>query len=202
MNQMELKNFKWLNESDIKFEKDGTIVIYAPAESDLFCSNGAIAEDGITPKSLCNAPFLHTEVSGDFVMRVKTMHDFKDTYDAACILIMENMDIWAKSCFELTDLGTHAVVSVVTNHLSDDANGCNIEGNEVWLQVARVGNSFAFHYSTDGTHFDMMRFFTLPVGDTVKVGLLSQAPIGQGGNRIYQNFSLEKKSVKNIRMGK
>lgn len=42
---------------------------------------------------------------------------------------------------------TRAVVSVVRNQMTDDANGNNIEGDTVWLQVARVGKSFSFHYS-------------------------------------------------------
>ncbi|MFD1174828.1 hypothetical protein ACFQ3W_00700 [Paenibacillus puldeungensis] len=43
------------------------------------------------------------------------------------------MNVWAKACFELTDFSTHTVVSVVTNHMSNDANGCNIEGKAVWF---------------------------------------------------------------------
>lgn len=115
---------------------------------------------------------------------------------------MHNLDVYAKACFEKTDFDTHAVVSVVTNQTSDDANGCNLAGNEVWLQVARVGNSFAFHYSEDGEHFYMMRFFNLPVGKTIKAGLEAQAPQGNGGERYYKNLSIEYKTVKNIRMGK
>ncbi|WP_416151963.1 hypothetical protein ACM26V_07595 [Salipaludibacillus sp. HK11] len=41
------------------------------------------------------------------------------------------------------DFDTNAVVSVVTNQTSDDTNGCNIEGDMVWLQVARVNNAFS-----------------------------------------------------------
>lgn len=116
-------------------------------------------------------------------------------------MVLQDLNIWAKACFELTDFNTRAVVGVVTNQISDDANGCNIEGNEVWLQVARAGNSFAFHYSLDGKRYDMMRFFSLPVEETIKVGFVAQAPTGQGGERIYQDYSLEYKTVKNIRMG-
>ena len=47
----------------------------------------------------------------------------------------------------------------------------------------------------------MMRFFTLPVGETVRVGLLAQAPVGDGGARVYEKLSLEKRTVKNIRAG-
>ena len=120
----------------------------------------------------------------------------------SALMVMKDMDCWAKACFEYTDFGTHAVVSVVTNGVSDDANGCNLDRDTVWLQMCRVGNDFAFHYSTDGTNFYMMRYFTLPADLTMKVGLLAQSPLGDGGKRIYENLSVEKKTVKNIRSGK
>lgn len=194
-------NFKWINESKADYVND-QLIIKAPARSDFFCNNGAISETGITPETLCNAPFYYTEVTGDFVMLVQVFHEFKDTYDSATIMVMQDFQVWAKACFEKTDFDTHAVVSVVTNHTSDDANGCNIDGNTVWLQVARVDNAFSFHYSLDGKKFDMMRFFSLPVEKTIKVGLVAQAPTGKGGDRIYKNFSLQNKTVENIRYGK
>jgi regulation of enolase protein 1 (concanavalin A-like superfamily) len=196
----DFQDFKWLNESQAKFEGNA-LVIYAPAQSDFFCNNGAVAEEGITPESLLNAPFFYSEVQGNFVLRVRVQHAFRDTYDSATIMLMQNESVWAKACFERTDFDTHAVVSVVTNGTSDDANGCNIDGDEVWLQAARVGNSFAFHYSLDGVQFYMMRFFSLPVDETIKVGLVAQAPQGSGGDRYYQDYSLVKKTVKNIRVG-
>ena len=55
-----------------------------------------------------------------------------------------------------------------------------------WLQVCRVGNNFAFHYSVDGVNFFMMRYFHLPAEPTIKVGLLAQAPVGNGGIRVYE----------------
>ena len=193
--------FKWINEGIIR-QTDNHIEIDAPAQSDFFCNNGAVSEEGITPETLCNAPFYYTEVDGDFVMRVKGAHDFKDTYDSASIMIMIDMQNWAKACFEKTDFGTHAAVSVVTrNGESDDANGCNIDSNSVWLQITRVGNSFAFHFSDDGVTYYMMRFFNLSAGKTIKVGLLAQAPQGNGGIRTYENLTIEKKTVKNIRFG-
>jgi regulation of enolase protein 1 (concanavalin A-like superfamily) len=193
-------NFKWINESKAILADD-KLIIEAPAESDFFCNNGSVSESGISPESLCNAPFYYTEVTGDFVMRVQVSHDFKDTYDSATIMVMQDFNVWAKACLEKTDFDTHAVVSVVTNHASDDANGCNIDSNTAWLQAARVGNSFSFHYSLDGRKFDMMRFFSLPADKTIKVGLVAQAPIGKGGKRIFKNFTLENRTVKNIRYG-
>lgn len=76
------------------------------------------------------------------------------------------------------------------------------EGSTAWLQVCRVGNNFAFHYSVDGVNFFMMRYFHLPANPAIKVGLLAQAPVGNGGIRVYENLSIENKTVKNIRAGK
>ena len=193
--------FEWINPGEIK-ESEDRIEIYAPAQSDFFCNNGAIGEEGITPESLCNAPFYYTEVSGDFVLTVRVSHDFRDTYDSASVMVMADMQNWGKACFEKTDFGTHAAVSVVTkNGESDDANGCNPDGNMAWLRICRAGNAFSFHYSVDGEHFYMTRFFTLPVGDVVKVGLLAQTPVGDGGLRVYEKLTIEQRTVKNLRAG-
>lgn len=194
--------FLWLNESKLE-QKGEKIAIYAPAQSDFFCNNGAIAEEGITPTSLCNAPFYFTEITGDFVLKVKVSHKFQDIYDSASLMVMEDMENWAKSCFEKTDFNTHTVVSVVTKDgVSDDANGSNIAENSIWLQICKVNHSYAFHYSNDGINYYMTRFFNLTGKETIKVGLLAQAPQGNGGMRIYENLIIEKKTVKNIRFGK
>ncbi|MFR3256195.1 MAG: DUF1349 domain-containing protein [Lachnospiraceae bacterium] len=106
-------NFQWLNESNLTKEGE-KITIYAPAGTDFFCNDGTVSEEGVTPESLHNAPFYYTELSGDFVLTVKVSHDFKDTYDSSSLMVMEDLKNWAKSCFEKTDFGTHAAVSVVT----------------------------------------------------------------------------------------
>ena len=94
-------DFKWLNQGEINIEDD-RIEMVAPPQSDFFCNNGAVSEVGITPESLCNAPFYFTEVTGDFVMQVKVSHDFKDTYDSASVMVMVDLRNWAKACFEKT----------------------------------------------------------------------------------------------------
>ncbi len=192
--------FEWLNES--KIEKKGSRwEILATPGSDFFASSTTAGEDGITPESKHNAPYYYTELKGDFVLKVKVSHDFKEVYDACVVIVMKDVDCYGKLCFEHTDFDTHAVVSVVTRGESDDANGCNIEGNTAWLQVCRVGDAFAFHYSTDGEHFYMTRYFHLPVGESVKVGLSAQSPLGEGGIRVFEDLTIEQKTVKNIRRG-
>ncbi len=194
-------DFKWLNESTID-QTNEKITIIATPKSDFFRGNSDECEEGFLPEALTNAPFYYTDIEGDFVMRVKVSHAFTDTYDSASIMVLKDLECWAKACFEYTDFGTHAVVSVVTRGTSDDANGCNLNRNDVWLQLCRVKNDFAFHFSEDGKTFYMMRYFTLPADKVMKVGLLAQSPLGEGGERIYEHLSIEKRTVQNIRAGK
>ena len=85
--------FKWLNESTIN-EFENWIEIMAPAQTDFFCGSIDECEEGILPESLCNAPYYYTEVEGDFVLRVKVSHDFKDTYDSASGMVMKDLNCW------------------------------------------------------------------------------------------------------------
>ena len=47
----------------------------------------------------------------------------------------------------------------------------------------------------------MTRYFSLDLGDKVKIGLVAQCPSGEGGKRIFENLNIESKTVKNIRAG-
>jgi regulation of enolase protein 1 (concanavalin A-like superfamily) len=47
----------------------------------------------------------------------------------------------------------------------------------------------------------MTRFFSLPVEKTIRVGLVAQAPTGNGGERYFADFALEHRTVENIRFG-
>ena len=194
-------NFKWANQSKIEI-MDEQIIIKALPKSDFFCGGNTTVESGIFPETLCNAPFYYTEVKGDFIMHAKVQHKFQYVYDACALMVMESDDLWAKICLEKTDFNTHAVVSVVTNKISDDANGCNVDTDQLWLQVARSGNRFAFHYSLDGQKFDMVRFFYIPVSETIKVGMVAQSPTGEGGERIFENFSIKNVKINNLREAK
>lgn len=197
---MNFGDFKWVNESKAEY-KDGVLTVYAPAQTDYF--NSPVKENGAFPEPVANASLYYTELTGDFVFKTKVQLEFKNLYDAAALLVYENENVWAKLALENSDLPCRkpAVVSVVTNRISDDCNGPVMDGNSVWFQISRVDDCFAFHYSVDGKEYQMVRVFTLPVGKTVKVGFEAQAPMGEGGNRYYSEISVESKRVKNIRAG-
>lgn len=174
-------------------------MIYAPAKTDWF--NNPVPENGLLSAPVANAPFFYTEVTGDFVFRAKVRPNFKSVYDACALMVIQDEKLWTKAAFEKSDFGTTAAVCVVTNGVSDDANGCNIAQDEVWLQIVRVGDVFCTHYSLDGERFDMVRLFHLPVEKTVKVGIEAQSPAGDGGLRFYSEISLENRTVRNLRAG-
>lgn len=190
---MNYNDFQWTIETQYEVVEDG-IHIYAPAKTDYFVNPA----DG---KVQTDAPFFYKEVEGDFVLRAKVSHDFVSTYDACVLLALENEKLWAKACFEYTDLGTNSVVTVMTNERSDDANGVDVDGNEIWLQLSRQDDLFAIHYSQDGKEFKMARLCHLPMQKKIKVGLEAQSPTGNGGTRRFSNVSLELRSLEDIRNG-
>ena len=195
---MNVQNWKWLNESRM-IADDNEVVIHAPAYTDWF--NNPVPENGVISAPVANAPFLYTEVTGDFVFRAKVRPNFRTVYDACALMVIQDEKLWTKAAFEKSDFGTTAAVCVVTNGVSDDANGCNIDQEEVWLQIVRVGDVFCTHYSLDGETFYMVRLFHLPVEKTVKVGIEAQSPAGEGGMRFYSHISLENRTVENLRAG-
>ena len=172
----------------------GGLRIHAPAKTDYFQNpNGDPGSD--------SAPYLWLPVEGDFVARAHIRPSFTSTYDAGALMVRHDETHWAKICFEATDFGTHAAVSVVTNGVSDDANGANLAAETLWLQVVRQGNLFGQHYSLDGQSWRMVRYFALPLPQQVKVGLVAQSPVGTGTAIDFFSFSIEPRRISNMRAG-
>jgi uncharacterized protein len=71
------------------------------------------------------------------------------------------------------------VVSVVTLGWSDDANAYDVEGDTVWLRISRIDRVHAFHASTDGEVWRLIRVFRL--GERAPaIGFEAQSPTGDG----------------------
>ncbi len=190
---MNFSNWSWTVDTEHRF-LDNAIDIFAPANTDYFVN----PVDG---KVIADAPFFYREVEGDFTLRARLSHDFTSTYDACVLLALENDTRWAKACFEYSDFNTNAVVTVMTDGRSDDANGVNIASKEIWMQLSRKEDVFAIHYSEDGKTFTMARLAHLPMASRIKVGLEAQSPRGQGGWRHFKDISLVEKAPEDIRKG-
>jgi len=190
---MDFTGFQWTNGSALRQEGEW-LVITAPAKTDVFCDPQGVATN-------LNAPFYHTDVTGDFTLRARVRHAFRSTYDACVLMAMASPDVWAKVCFEATDFGTRAAVSVVTKGVSDDANGPDLDADTVWLQLCRRGDAFACHYSRDGKNWRMTRCFSLPAGETMQVGLVAQSPAGPGAELFFSHVELLPAAPENLRAG-
>jgi uncharacterized protein len=172
----------------------GGLRVYVPPKVDYF-------QDPAGNMTKDDAPYLWKMVVGDFVARAHVRPTFTTNYDAGAILARHDARHWAKMCYESTDLGTTAAVSVVTNGVSDDANGADLTVPDVWLQISRVGNVFGMHYALDGKRWRMVRLFRLEVPQEIKVGLVAQCPAGPGTTIDLLHFSLEQRTLQNVRAG-
>lgn len=182
--------------STVEIDGDAVRLVAGP-ESDLF----------IDPAGSDNAPdagrFLGEPSQGDFTFRAHVTVDFGATFDAAVLMVHTGASQWAKLCFEFSPQGRASVVSVITRGTSDDANHFEVAGNSVWLRVTRTGRAWAFHASTDGVWWSMVRYFALDEqdGNAARVGFLAQSPTGKGCSAVFDNIEFSAGAPTDLRDG-
>lgn len=54
----------------------------------------------------------------------------------------------------------------------------------------------------DGERYDMVRLFWMGTDRPLKVGLVMQPPLGEGGPRYFKRLSFREKTIKHLRRGK
>ncbi len=173
------------------------------AES-LTVTAGPITDLFINPQGgapMLNAPRLLCPIEGDFLFSANVTVDFAAKFDAGVLLIWSDEAHWAKLCFEYSPRGIPMVVSVVTRDVSDDANGFEVANNQVWLRIARIGSAFAFHASTDGHQWELIRHFSLTAEAAIEIGLLAQSPTGSGCTATFDTVRFAAERLADIRSG-
>ena len=171
------------------------VEIRAGAATDWFVDPGG----GAAP--IVNAPALVGSPSGDFLLSARVLVGFGSAFDAGALVLFDHELLWAKLCFERSPQRESMVVSVVTQQASDDCNSFIVEADQVWLRVARIGPAFAFHASTDGALWKLVRHFALPVGDALLVGFEAQSPLGAGCTASFTNLRYDEQTLSDIRNG-
>ncbi len=161
-------------------EKSVAVVGNAPGHTDLYVNPGGDAS-GDAESMLNAASLLGSPAAGDFQLSARVTVDFAAQYDAGVLLLWIDERHWAKFCFEFSPAAEPMVVSVVTREFSDDANAFVVDERSVWMRVSRIGHVYAFHASTDGSEWRLVRVFTLgeALGDH-KIGFECQSPTGDG----------------------
>lgn len=187
--------FQWMNEPSAVQFAEGAVKVTVAAKTDFFNNpeNGEVS---------ASAPFLYREADGDFVATALVKPDFADMWNACALMVHLDSMHWIKFAFENSDATGKSIVSVVTRSVSDDANGVVLNDAEaVWLRIIRKGNNFAMHWSLDGKEFKMTRLAQMPESNLVKIGLEAQCPAGKGATHDWLFFSLEEKTVEDMRKG-
>lgn len=140
---------------------------------------------------------------GDFTLSARVqVQGHRSTFDAAVLALWSDEDHWAKLCFEFSPQGAAMVVSVVTDHYSDDCNSLVVQEPYVHLRVARAGTAFVFHSSFDGVRWDFVRLFRLPQGrHPFQVGFMAQAPTAQTCSAVFDQIAFGPGAVDDQRNG-
>lgn len=173
----------------------GHLSISAGAQTDCFIEpSSAYAKD--------NAPcLLFTPPDANFLLSAKVTVAFGAAFDAGTIQLRATPTVWAKLCFEYSPQGQPMVVSVVTRGVSDDCNSQTIDGNEIYLRVARTPQTIAFHYSHDGQLWHFVRYFSLGAVDDMRVGFSTQAPTGEACTALFSAITYRPGVLKDNRSG-
>jgi uncharacterized protein len=183
----------WLQEPASSKVTANTLTVTAGAKTDWFVDpNGQAIFD--------NAPALLFNTDKDFMLNTKVTVNFKSTYDAGVLAIYQHPKSWAKLCFERSPQGSPMIVSVVTKGTSDDSNSVPMTENSIYLRISKLGGTYAFHSSSTGDFWHMVRYFALE-NVLSKAGFLAQSPTGEGCKVTFSEIEFAYKTLKDIRSG-
>lgn len=189
------KQFEWQQPPEKWSVKSGhTLIITAGQQTDLI-------SDVLTGHRINNSPRLTLDTSANFLFQAKVTVEFGSTFDAGALIAYVDESRWAKLCFEYSPQHQPMVVSVVTRQLSDDCNSTIIEGDSVYLRIARLDQAWAFHYSVDGKLWHLVRLFTLGQLSDVAVGFTAQSPTGDRCTAAFSEVVYEERLLEDIRSG-
>jgi regulation of enolase protein 1 (concanavalin A-like superfamily) len=182
-------------------EEGGAVLALAPAHTDFYVDPGG-GDSPDAEATLNAATLLGSPPDGDFQLSARVTVDFRSQYDAGVLLLWIDERHWAKFCFEFSPDAEPMVVSVVTRDVSDDANAFTVAERSVWLRVSRIGRAYAFHASTDGSTWRLIRFFTL--GDDLSghlIGFEAQSPTGEGCTVTFTEIRFAARRLVELRDG-
>jgi regulation of enolase protein 1 (concanavalin A-like superfamily) len=126
---------------------------------------------------------------------------FGGTFDAGVLLLYLSDRRWAKLCYEFSPQHKPTAVTVVTHGTSDDSNSFETSGGPLWLRITRTGRVWAFHASTSGSYWHLLRYFTLGEASGARVGFLAQSPMGNGCTAVFDSIAFRPGAPADLRDG-
>lgn len=179
----------WYNAPKRSTMKGTELTIVAGEKSDMF-------RDPNVKVNTDNAPKLLFKADPNFVLSASVRHAFTAKWDAGGIVVVADSLNWVKFCFEKDYTGAHRVVSVVTKGISDDANAMEIDGDQVYLKVAKADNVLTLYSSSNGRTWFLVRHVTFDTKNPLMIGFLAQSPTGKGNTVTFDGINYAPRKIK------
>jgi len=189
------KTWNWINKPSSHTTKDNEVTITAAKGTDQY-----VALDGKYESN--NAPKLIFTPDKDFIFSAKLATPFDSLYDGGAILLYSDAGNYAKLLFEKAEANSIMVTSSVINQkLTDDNYHIAVSGTEVYLKAATSGKTICFYYSTDGSHWNIVRTFSFKQRATMKLGFYAQSPLGPSCTVDFSEIKYSPKPFTNFNTG-
>jgi regulation of enolase protein 1 (concanavalin A-like superfamily) len=177
-------------------EAGGVLALRSGAKADLFIDPGG--QEAGRPDA---GRWTGLPGNTDFTLAARVTVRFGEVFDAGALLVYLSERRWAKVCYELSAQHKPTAVTVVTHCTSDDSNSFETAGGPLWLRIARTGRAWAFHASTDGADWQLLRYFTLGEASGARVGFLAQSPRGPGCTALFDSVRYQPGAPADLRDG-
>ena len=168
-----MNTMRWYNEPPNWSHKDGSIEVQVGAKTDFWRKThyGFTRDDG---------NFYYQQVIGNFTAEVLIRGQYQTLYDQAGLMVRQDEQTWLKCGIEFVDEVQH-VSAVVTRVYSDwSVVPLSQKPSALWLRVKRNRETVEVEYSTDGTHYTLLRLAYLTEVNSVQVGVMCASPQGKG----------------------
>lgn len=171
-----------------------SITVEAAGQTDHFIDpSGAVT-------ALNGARAVTAAPTSNWQLSARVVADLSASFDAGVLILWSDERNFAKLCLERSPHGQAMIVSVVTREVSDDANAWDVVGDAAWLRISGLTNdTYAFHSSKDGSHWDLVRYFRLDGSRPMKYGISVQSPTGEGCSVTFEGLSLTRRSLTDLR---
>jgi regulation of enolase protein 1 (concanavalin A-like superfamily) len=175
---------------------DGVLTLISGPKSDLFIDPAG--DEGARPDA---GRWTGLPGENDFTFSARVTVGFASTFDAGVLLLHLSERRWAKLCYEFSPQSKPTAVTVVTRGTSDDSTSFETAGGPLWLRITRTGRVWAFHASSNGAYWQLLRYFTLGEASGARVGFLAQSPRGTGCTAIFDSVTYQPGALANLRDG-
>jgi regulation of enolase protein 1 (concanavalin A-like superfamily) len=184
--------------SSLLIEDNGRVIFTAKEKSDYFSDpNGKLSNT--------TAPILlkYIDNTKPFTITAKVTPEFtKDgLYNAGVLYVYVNDSFFQKHCFEQDERGKHRIVTVQTVGTSDDSNHDIVEQPYAYMKISSDTHTIASYYSLDNENWQMVRLYENNYPSKIWVGISTQCPIGEGSKAVFEDISINEKSVSDFRLG-